>query len=151
MSTAGGDDLFMAIRAAVNIVGERDTEASAAVTRGLGADQWSVRVAAIGAVAKVMGPDVAKERARAALADPEVQVRIAAARALIALDSRDGAVEALAAALSVDSDSQRVQAAIELARIGDARGTQTLADLAPQRGHPPHGCPRSRPRRRGHR
>lgn len=127
---AAGGDAFVAIRAAVAIAGDRGAEAAAAVSRHLGADEWSVRVAALGALARTMDAATAIERARAALADPSVSVRIAAARALIALDSPDGAVEGLVAALSDDLDSPRIQAAIELARIGDARGTAALAELA---------------------
>ncbi|MDB4965347.1 MAG: hypothetical protein JWN44_1036, partial [Myxococcales bacterium] len=73
-----------------------------------------------------LGSDGA-ELARAHLRDPDLDVRLAAARATLAGGGRDAALLVLVAALGTP---RRLDAADELARVGDARGLDALRTAA---------------------
>jgi HEAT repeat protein len=127
---AAGDDLFMALRATV-LLAKRgfDGNTLAVARRALAAESWSVRAAAMNAIAQVAGKDDGLPVVRATIDDEAVHVRLSAARALIRFGAPDEALPVLAAALADDSDSARVQAAIDLIRLEDARGTTALDSL----------------------
>jgi len=128
---AAGDDLFLALRAAValNRRGHQGRTLPIA-TRAATSDSWSVRAAAMNAIAQVATKDEALPLIRTALLDEHVSVRLAAARALVRFKEIEDARTALVAALQSESDSAKVQAAIDLVRIEDKRGRAALDELA---------------------
>jgi HEAT repeat protein len=63
------------------------------------------------------------------LDDRAIEVRLAAARTLLALGVRDRALEELGKALADERDDPRLQAAIDLIRFDDPRGLEALAEL----------------------
>jgi len=128
---ATSDDLLVALRAAVALA-KRGDEARALpiAQRALASDQWPVRAAALNAIAKLAGKAAALPMVRKATADPAIRVRLAAARALIRLGHDDDARPVLVAALGSADEDDRIQAAIDLVRLEDARGLQALTELA---------------------
>ena len=82
------------------------------------------------AIAEVASKKQALTIVRAGLTDEHVSVRLAAARALLRFKETEAARAALVAALVADSDAAKVQAAIDLVRIGDERGRAILDELA---------------------
>ena len=88
-----------------------------------------MRAGALNLATAALGKGPAGDRAARALADAQVAVRLAAARVLAAAGRKDEAITAFAGALSADPDD-RIQAAADLARLGDARGVAALTDLA---------------------
>lgn len=128
---ARGDDAFVALRAGVALARRGRTEpALAAVDRALASDQWTVRAAALNAVAEIASPELGLPIVERAAADPAIGVRLAAARALLRFDRKAAAIELFAAGLASDDPGQRLHAAIDLARAGDRRGAETIAALA---------------------
>jgi HEAT repeat protein len=114
-----GTDRFLALRAAVQLRKLGDTARAVEAVRAAAADPHGpVRVAAMNAAGE-LGEDGAA-LARPALSDANHDVRLAAARALIATGHPDEARPVLDAALP-DLD-----AAEELARLGDSRGVAPL-------------------------
>lgn len=101
------------------------------VERGLRSPEWPTRVATLNHLVALLGPAAAQQRARAAALDPELSVRLAAARVL----GQSGAKpEALSLLLSVASPpdqvpmtSHTIEAAVDLIHLGDPRGEYTLS------------------------
>jgi HEAT repeat protein len=77
-----------------------------------------------------LGRDAATTRADKAAGDPVIGVRIAAARLIAYLGDKPRAISIYAAALDTAEPHEKVGAAAELARLGDARGVTALEALA---------------------
>jgi HEAT repeat protein len=123
LALASSNDRFLAARAAVQLsrVGHA-TAALAAVRSAAHASDPALRRAALNAAGE-LGDDGAA-LAVAALADPDADVRLDAARACLTLHRVDAARPVLAALAT--NPAQRLDAATELARLGDARGLALL-------------------------
>lgn len=123
LALTGSDDRWVALRAAVQLKGH---EALSAVERAANDKHAALRVAAMNAAGEL--GDEGRALIRAHLADADLEVRLAAARALL---SSGGAEEAarkiLRSALGTD---HRLDAADELARLGDSEGRRTLVEAA---------------------
>lgn len=124
VSLLTGADLVVAAHAARALARELPVEAAAALDRAIGDADWTVRAGALNLATAVVGKDGARKRATAALGDGELEVRLAAAR-LLGDDPK--AIEVYVAALS--DVGARLQAAVDLAALGDDRGLAALADL----------------------
>ena len=134
-----GADVAVAIRAARAARDRNPTGAAAAIDRGLADAEWTVRAGAVNVLRSVVDDAGALARARRAVADAELEVRLAAARVLAAAGQRAEAAAVFTAALAAalaPTDPTRVQAAIDLARLDDARGVAALSELA-ERGATP--------------
>ena len=122
LALGAGTDRYLALRAAVQLSrAGRGPAASTAVRAAADDRDAAVRAAAMNAAGELGHDGCAL--AMAHLGDPEVEVRLAAARAIIATGRHDAAVPTLVAALST---ARRLDAADELARLGDARGLSAL-------------------------
>ena len=119
-----GADVVVAAHAARALAREMPVEAAAALDRAIADADWTVRAGGLNLATSVVGKDGARKRATAALGDAELEVRLAAAR-LLGDDPK--AIEIYVAALS--DVGARLQAAIDLAALGDDRGLAALADL----------------------
>jgi HEAT repeat protein len=114
----------MAIGAARLMTKHKPVEARAAIDCAAGAQDWIVRAAALNASQAVMSKKSWTELATSKLDDPELGVRLAAAR-LLGDDPK--AIDVFVAALG-DADA-RLGAAIDLTRLGDDRGLAALGEL----------------------
>lgn len=113
------------VAAEAGIAAKRTDLARAALERAAASDRWAIRAGALNTAVRALGKRDAIAFARARMTDPEVGVRLAAARALIAAGDRAGARPILEQALTTDA---ALSAATDLARLGDARGLATLSD-----------------------
>ena len=109
-----------------------------AIARAATAADWTIRAGAANLAVRALGKPAALALARKLAADPEIAVRLAAARVLAHDGDRPAAAAIFAAAL--DGPDHRLEAAIDLADQDDARGIQAL-DAAVR--DPEHG-PRAR-------
>ncbi len=126
LALGSGSDRYVALRAAVQLGRSgRPQAALAAVRAAAAAREAAVRVAAMNAAGE-LGSD-GYPVALAHLRDPDLDVRLAAARAAIATGHHEIALSTLAGALST---ARRLDAADELARLGDARGLAVLQAAA---------------------
>lgn len=117
-----GKDRYVALRAAVQLSRSGHGPSLLPTVRAAADDRdAAVRVAAMNAAGE-LGRD-GNALATAHLRDPDVDVRLAAARAVIATGPHDAALPTLVSALSTP---RRLDAADELARLGDPRGLGAL-------------------------
>ena len=122
LAAGANNDRYVALRAAVQLSRAGRTQAALSAVRVAADDRdAAVRAAAMNAAGE-LGQD-GYTLAAAHLSDAAVDVRLAAARAVIATGRRDAALPTLVGALATP---RRLDAADELARLGDARG---LAEL----------------------
>jgi HEAT repeat protein len=122
-SLLGGADLVVALHAARALGKDAGDAASKTLDAALAATDWTVRAGAVNLAVALLGKAGARARLEQALLDERVDVKLAAARLL------DGDVRAravLADALAGADAHLRVQAAIDLARVDDARGLPAL-------------------------
>ena len=110
---------LVAVQAAVAV--ERRDLAAPALERAATAERWTARAGAANAAARALAPAAAIALVTRLATDPELGVRLAAARAMGALGQRDAAIAVFAAASSTDSG-----AAADLAALGDPRGWLAL-------------------------
>jgi HEAT repeat protein len=121
-----GSDKYVALRAAVQLShAGRATAALAAVRAAADGGDAALRVAAMNAAGELGTSGAAL--ALAHLGDGDLDVRLAAARAVVAVGRHDAALPVLVSALST---SRRLDAADELARLGDRRGFEVLQAAA---------------------
>ena len=106
-----------------------------AVTRALASKEWTVRAGAINSLARALDKPRTLALAHQLASDADVHVRLAAARVLAHGGDRPAAVAIFAAAISEPGSGEdhgstgqgeAVQAAADLADLGDPRGTQAL-------------------------
>jgi len=122
-------DAFVAIRAAVALRylgGERRPDA---VERALNSSDWTVRSAALNALAEVSEPADAVRLAKRALTDPRAEVRLTAARSLARSGMPGEAMAVFQTALGSARESIRLRAAAELLRLDEGSGRRALAKL----------------------
>jgi len=98
--------------------------AAKAIERAASAREWTIRAGAANLAVRALGKPAALELARKLAADPELAVRLAAARVLAHDGDRPAAAAIFATALP--SPDHLLEAAIDLADLDDARGLQTL-------------------------
>ena len=129
---AAGDDVSLALAAAgARLRGGFGGEADLAVfDRALADPRWNARAAALNA-SGAAPRELALRLAGRAIIDPRAEVRLAAARVLLRLDTaEERARQELAAALAAADLHVRIDAATDLVRMGDPRGAEVLAELA---------------------
>jgi HEAT repeat protein len=110
--------------------------AARALDRAATSSEWMVRAGAANLAARALGKEAAVAHARRLTGDPELSVRLAAARVLAHGGDAPAAVAIFAAVLaSPESGAHRLDAAIDLAMQDDARGVQALDDLVRDPAH----------------
>jgi HEAT repeat protein len=122
LSLAGAADRWVALRAAVQL---KDDAALAAVEKAAADPQASLRVAAVNAAGEL--GERGRKLAITLLADRDLEVRLAAARAVLSTGGEETARRVLQSALRTP---RRLEAADELARMGDADGRRALAEAS---------------------
>jgi HEAT repeat protein len=118
-------DPMVATQAAIAVKSKRPELAEKAIARALAAEEWTIRAGAANLLASALPPDAAAIHARSLLGDKELGVRLSAARALMRLGDKEAARRVFAAA--VTDPEYGVQAAADLANLGDAQGMQALS------------------------
>jgi HEAT repeat protein len=118
-------DPMVATQAAIAVKSKRPELAEKAIAHAVAAEEWTIRAGAANLLASALGRDAARVHAQQLAGDKELGVRLAAARALVRLDDKDGAKRVFAAA--INDPEYGVQAAADLAGLGDARGMQALS------------------------
>jgi len=119
---AGDPDPLVAAEAAIaNGGGE---PAAQAIDRAATAVEWTTRAGAANLATRALGKPAALAIARRLAADPVLAVQLAAARVLA--HAGDPAAATAIFAVGLASQDLRIEAAIDLAALGDARGAQTL-------------------------
>jgi HEAT repeat protein len=126
---AGGDDLFVALRAASNLARAGHDRIATPVDRAITDDSWSVRAAAVNAALDLVDRPRVLELVGRRLADPRIEVRLAAARAMIQLGVDARARPIFVEALDAPTDPARLQGARGLVRLRDPRGREALSRL----------------------
>lgn len=116
-------DPMVALNAAIK--SSHKDQAGKAIDRALAADEWTIRAGAANMLTMAVGPGNAKIYATRLLADSHTGVRLAAARVLVHAGDTTAARPIFTAALS-DADFA-VQAATDLASLGDATGLDALS------------------------
>jgi HEAT repeat protein len=126
VALAADPDRLVALAAAIEIKSAHPDLVQTAVQRALLADAWAIRAGAVNQLVQALGKDGAVVAAKPLLADPELAVRLAAARVLVHADDPADATPVLEAALAAGD----VDAAADLGALGDAHALQALAELA---------------------
>jgi len=122
VALAADPDPMVAAEAAI-ACGDRET-AARAIERAAAAEAWIVRVAAANLAVRALGTPAAVTLARRLATDPELPVRLAAARVLAHAGNQPAATEIFVAGLT--SGDYVVVAATDLAELGDERGVNML-------------------------
>lgn len=118
-------DAMVALQAAIAIKAKRPELAEKALARASTAAEWTTRAGAANLAVTAVGRQRARPYAQTLAGDAELGVRLAAARVLAQLDDREGAKRVFASAL--DNAEYGVQAAADLAALGDPAGTKALS------------------------
>ena len=121
-AAADDKDVMVALAAAMAL--KQPPLVAKAVQRAATAQAWEARAGVANYLVSALGRADAVPVASRLAADPEVAVRLAAARVLAHAGDREGARRVFAAALSSDHG---VQAAADLAELGDAQGLAALS------------------------
>jgi HEAT repeat protein len=119
----GEADPMVAAEAALVI--RRDDLAAAALAKAAASDRWTIRAGAANTAVRALGKRDTIAFARKLMTDPEVGVRLAAARALVSAGDKAGAVAIFEQALTTDA---ALSAATDLARMNHARGVSVLSE-----------------------
>jgi HEAT repeat protein len=130
---ANDPDAIVAAEAAIARGG--GAPAIQAIQRAARAPAWTVRAGAANLAVRGLGTPAAVGLARTLATDPELGVRLAAARVLAHAGDRAAAAAIFAAALG-DAD-HGLEAAIDLAAQDDPRGTQALGERVRDPAHGP--------------
>ena len=121
----GSDDAIVAVQAAAALKGADLAGATRAIDAALARSESAVRVGAVNLMEAALGKGESVRRAHVLLADPDLAVRLAAARVLAYQKAHPAeAVAVFAAALD---GAERLSAAADLARLSDPRGVATLS------------------------
>jgi HEAT repeat protein len=142
----GDADASVAIAAAAAL-GSEAAVLGPLFDRALASGEWPTKVAALNQATARLGAAAAATRARVALADPELAVRLAAARVLghagakaeaiaflAEVVARPAATAPSAATATADrsapaaSPARIIEAAVDLIHLGDARGEAALSE-----------------------
>lgn len=114
-------DPLVALEAAIAIADP--ALAKKALDRAATSDRWTTRAGAANTAARAVDRTTAAAIAKRLASDPELSVRLAAARTLASTGDTAAAIELFAAALTTDA---ALSAATDLARLGDDRGVKVL-------------------------
>ncbi len=125
-----GEDLSLALRAAVALYKRSPWNASSLLQRAYASDSASIRVAALNATVALTDKAKALTLGKIALNDSAASVQLAAARMLYGLGLQEPALATMRISLNDDSLAIRLQAAADLARYGDAAGVAALSRFA---------------------
>jgi HEAT repeat protein len=117
-------DPMVALHAAIAVKAARPELAPKAIDRALAADEWTVRAGAANMLVMALGKAAALPAAQRMTSDRDAGVRLAAARVIAQYGDRQAARTIFTAALT--DDRHGVQAAADLARLGDATGIKAL-------------------------
>src|SRR6185312_3680245 len=126
VALAADPDRLVALAAAIEIKAAHPDLVQTAVQRALLADDWTIRAGAVNQLVDAVGKEAAVTAAKPLLADPELAVRLAAARVLVHAGDRADAMPVLEAALAADD----LDAAADLGALGDERALRRLGELA---------------------
>ncbi len=118
-------DPMVALHAAIAVKRTNPELVRKAVDRALAAEEWTARAGAANMLTSALGKTDARTTAQRMLADAQVGVRLAAARVLVHTGDKEPARPVFAAAVT-DPDFG-VQAAADLADLGDAAGLSALS------------------------
>jgi HEAT repeat protein len=118
-------DPMVALQAAIAVKSKRPELAEKAVARAVVAEQWTIRAGAANLLVMALGNEDARVQAQKLLDDREVGVRLAAARVLAQTGDQETAKRVFAGALA--NPDYGVQAAADLAGLGDPAGMQALS------------------------
>ncbi|MEO8840664.1 MAG: HEAT repeat domain-containing protein [Kofleriaceae bacterium] len=124
VALADDPDALVALEAGLAVQQAHPELAAKAVQRALASTEWTVRAGAVNSLARALAKPEAIAAAKTATTDPELAVRLAAARVLAHAGDVAGATAVFAAALT------DVDAAADLGALGDPRGTAALDALA---------------------
>jgi HEAT repeat protein len=118
-------DAMVALEAAIAIKKTQPGLAAKAIERASAAEEWTIRAGAANLLVAAVGRDAALPYAKKLAGDIELGVRLAAARTLAHTGDKAGASAVFAAALT---DAEHgVQAAADLAGLGDPAGMKALS------------------------
>jgi HEAT repeat protein len=120
-------DPIVGIQAAIVVKKTHPALALKAVERAITAESWTTRAGAANLLVQAIGKEAALPIARKLAADPELGVRLAAARVLAHDGDLQTASRVFAAALG--APDQGVQAAADLAALGDPAGARALSSF----------------------
>jgi len=126
-------DPMVGVNAAIAVQKTHPGLAAKPLERALAAQEWTIRAGAANLAVAALGRDAGRAYAQRLVGDPELTVRLAAARVLAHTGDPAGATAVFSAALA--APDQGIQAAADLAALGDAQGIAALtADVRdPQR------------------
>jgi HEAT repeat protein len=113
-------DALVAVAAAVALHKARPELANKAIERAVASPEWTVRTGAANQLVAALGKQAALPVANRLARDPNLEVRLAAARVLAHDGDRAGAAAVFAAAMD------NLQAIADLAELGDHRGVEAL-------------------------
>ncbi|MBV8758980.1 MAG: HEAT repeat domain-containing protein [Deltaproteobacteria bacterium] len=121
---ANDPDPMVAVTAAVAVAKTHPGLGGPALDRAAGSPEWTIRAGAANLAVAAVGREAALTYARRLVGDPELRVRLAAARVLAHTGDAAGARPLFMAALD---SPERDQAAADLAALGDPTGLATLS------------------------
>ncbi len=124
-------DVSVGVAAAIAVHKTHPELGEKAVSRAIGAKDWAIRAGVANSLVRALDKPRVLAVAHQLASDPDVHVRLAAARALAHGGDKPGAIAIFAAALD------DVQAAADLADLGDARGTAALETAVRDAHHTP--------------
>jgi HEAT repeat protein len=120
-------DPMVALQAAIAVKTKRPELVEKAVARATAAEQWTIRAGAANLLVMALGSEGARPHAHNLVTDNEAGVRLAAARVLAQTGDKESAKRVFAAALQ--DPEFGVQAAADLAGLGDPAGLQALSSF----------------------
>lgn len=124
VALTGDPNPLVALEAALAVKQTHPDLAAAAVQRALASSEWTTRAGGVNSLTRALAPADVIVAAKAATADPELAVRLAAARVLAHVGD---VVDATAVFAAAPTD---VDAAADLGALGDPRGLASLDALA---------------------
>ena len=120
--TADADPMVAAQAA---IAAKRPDLGAKAIERAIASDEWAIRAGAANLLVQAIGKAAALPVARQLTTDKELPVRLAAARVLA--HNGDPAAAKLVFAAALETPDHGVQAAADLAALGEPAGTRALS------------------------
>jgi HEAT repeat protein len=117
-------DPLVGVHAAIAVAKTHPGLAQKPLERALAAKEWTTRAAAANLAVAALGREAGRAAAQRLIGDPELAVRLAAARVLAHAGDPTDAKPIFAAALA--APDQGIQAAADLAALGDPQGIAAL-------------------------
>lgn len=132
---ADDPDPMVAVNAAIAVKKTHPGLAQKPLERALAAKEWTIRAGAANLAVSALGRDAGRAYAQRLAGDPELTVRLAAARVLAHAGDPAAATAIFSAALSAPDHA--IQAAADLAALGNASGIAALASDVRDLGRTP--------------